>query len=513
MTKLSLKINIAATKQHLWEIITHPEQYPAYMSGVREVTVLQRNQSVALVRWKVLIDGVEVEWTEQCQYDKDNCKIWFHATRGDFSAYDGTWAIERASKGVNLVLDATFDWGLPSFEKVIATVVEDKIRRAFMGMFVNLRRHAEANRTEQNYAFVIHPLDIGLIGVAFREPNIVSKRKELISKAFEWLPPFKCSDIVGLKALDGSEVNGSLIYCPLLPEQMVANNGEIALKRTIEAVQVAESQGAKIVGLGAYAAQIGRKGILVAEAVRVPVTTGTSYTIATAIHGIESACNAVGVDLGSVSVGIVGATGGIGSACAELLAGRVRALVLNARNQTRLDNLVGHLKDKAPDLDVMQTSEIDWLIANSDVIIMATNTPSALINAKALRPGTIVCDVSRPRNVSPESVEETRGSVLVFDGGIVKPPGEVDFDFYFGLPPGLAYACMAETMILALSRRYEGYSVGGNISAAKIEEVSRLGKKQGFGLAELRWCEREIPPETFQIVREHLSKRTIGSRL
>jgi predicted amino acid dehydrogenase/ribosome-associated toxin RatA of RatAB toxin-antitoxin module len=436
MTKLSLKINVAATKQHLWEIITHPEQYPAYISGVREVTVLQRNQSVALIRWKVLIDGVGVEWTEQCQYDKDNCKVWFHATRGDFSAYDGTLAIERAPKGVNLVLDATFDWGLPSFEKVIASVVENKVRRAFMGMLINIRRHAEANRLEQNYAFVIHPLDLGLISVAFQEPNIVSKRKELVSKAFEWLPPFKCSDIVGLKALNGLEVNGALIYCPLLPEQMVANDGELALKRTIEAVQVAESQGAKVVGLGAYAAQIGHKGVLVAEAVRVPVTTGTSYTIATAIHSIESACMAVGVDLQSVSVGIVGATGGIGSACAELLAGKVRALVLNARNQTRLDDLAGRLKDRIPDLHITQTSEIDWLIANSDIIITATNTPTALIDAKRLRPGTIVCDVSRPRNVSPESDGETNGSVLVFDGGIVKPPGEVDFDFYFGLPPG-----------------------------------------------------------------------------
>jgi predicted amino acid dehydrogenase len=292
---------------------------------------------------------------------------------------------------------------------------------------------------------------------------------------------------------------------------MVSNNGEMALKRTIEAVQVGESLGVKIVGLGAYTAQIGKKGVLVAEAVHVPVTTGTSYTIAIAIRGIEAACQAVGVALNQMRVGIVGATGSVGSACAEVLATKVGSLTINARNRTRMDELLGKLKEKAPSLNVTQTTELDWLVANSDIIITATSTPSALIDARSLWPGTIVCDVSRPRNASPESVEEVRDAVLVFDGGVVKPPGEVDFDFYFGLPAGLAYACIAETMILALARRFEGYSIGGNVTTEKVEEITRLGDALGFRLAELRWCEREVPQETFEKVREHIRKRAIGS--
>ena len=510
MTNLSLKVNVRATKQRVWEIITHPERYPSFIRDVQDVAVLQRSQSAALVRWKIRHDGIEFQWTEQCHYDREQAQLTFHAVRGDFASYDGSLTIEHAGQGVSLALEATMDWGLPSFGKVIGPVVAERVRRAFTMMVVAIKRYAEKHRVERAYAFVIHPLDLDLISVAFREPNIAVPRKELMAKTFEWLPPFKCSDIVGLKTPDGREVDGALIYCPLLPEQMMAGGGEMALRKTIEAVHVAEQLGVKVVGLGAYAAQIGRKGVLVSEACRTPITTGTSYTVSTAIHGIEAACQAVGIPLNRMRVGIGGATGGIGSTCAELLVRRTGALILNARNQTRLDDLTITLKAQAPSVEILPTTELDWLVANADLIITATSTPSALIDARALRPGTIVCDVSRPRNVSPQSVEDAQGSVLVFDGGIVNPPGEVDFGFYFGLPPGLAYACMAETMILALSGRYEGYSIGGNISAAKVEEIARLGNALGFRLAALRWCEREVPTETIEVVRGHLRKRAAG---
>ena len=509
--KISVKINVKVTKQRLWELITHPEAYPSFIPDVKDVIILQRDLSVSLVRWKVMLEEVELQWVEQCHYDRENARVSFHAVHGDFSSYDGSMTLNHAGQGIDLIFEASIDWDLPSFEKVIADVVEQKVRRSFTAMLVAIKRYAEKNKPERLFSFVIHPLDLGLISVAFREPNIVSKRKDLVSKVFEWLPPFKCSDVVGLRTADGLEVDGALIYCPLLPEQMVSNRREIALKRTIEAVRVAESLGVKIVGLGAYAAQIGKKGVLVAEAVRVPVTTGTSYTIGMAIHSVELACRAVETELSQMSVGIVGATGAVGSTCAELLAGRVGSLIINARNETRLCELRDKVLERAPSLQVRQTSQLDWLIANSDIIITATSTPSTLIDARSLRSGTIVCDVSRPRNVSPESVEETHGTVLVFDGGVVKPPGEVDFGFYFGLPPGLAYACIAETMILALARRFEGYSIGGNVTTSKVEEICRLGNSLGFHLAELRWCERKIPQETFERVGDHIRKRAIRS--
>ena len=59
-------------------------------------------------------------------------------------------------------------------------------------------------------------------------------------------------------------------------------------------------------------------------------------------------------------------------------------------------------------------------------------------------------------------------------------PGEVDFGFDFGLPPGKAYACMAETMVLALEGRYECYSLGKEIQVGQVREIAQLARKHGF---------------------------------
>jgi predicted amino acid dehydrogenase len=73
--------------------------------------------------------------------------------------------------------------------------------------------------------------------------------------------------------------------------------------------------------------------------------------------------------------------------------------------------------------------------------------------------------------------------VLIISGGVVDVPGEVDFGFDFGLPPGKAYACMAETMVLALEGRHESYSLGKDVQLERVHEITQLARKHGFQLS------------------------------
>jgi predicted amino acid dehydrogenase len=109
--------------------------------------------------------------------------------------------------------------------------------------------------------------------------------------------------------------------------------------------------------------------------------------------------------------------------------------------------------------------------------------------------------VARPRNVSRRIVEQ-RDDVLVIEGGIVDVPGDVDFGFNFGFPPGQAYACMSETMILALESRYESYSIGRDISLDNVHEMAQLATKHGFRLSGFRSFERPVPAEEIERVKK-----------
>jgi predicted amino acid dehydrogenase len=71
--------------------------------------------------------------------------------------------------------------------------------------------------------------------------------------------------------------------------------------------------------------------------------------------------------------------------------------------------------------------------------------------------------VARPRDVSREVVEK-RDDVLVIEGGVIAVPGPVNFNFNFGFPDKTAYACMSETMLMALEGSYEPFTLGRDLT-------------------------------------------------
>jgi len=96
---------------------------------------------------------------------------------------------------------------------------------------------------------------------------------------------------------------------------------------------------------------------------------------------------------------------------------------------------------------------------------------------------------------------------------MVDVPGPVDFHFNFGFPARKAYACMAETMILALEGRFEDYTVGKDIGIERVKEIAALARKHGFRLSGFRSFEREVTARQIEIVRRNAEKRrSTGSR-
>ena len=91
--------------------------------------------------------------------------------------------------------------------------------------------------------------------------------------------------------------------------------------------------------------------------------------------------------------------------------------------------------------------------------------------------------------------------VLVVDGGRVAVPGPVDFGFDYGLPPGLTFGCMAETMALTLEGRFEEYTVGKDLSLEKVMEIRRIAERHGFRPAPLLSFNQPVAEGRIQAVR------------
>jgi hypothetical protein len=52
-----------------------------------------------------------------------------------------------------------------------------------------------------------------------------------------------------------------------------------------------------------------------------------------------------------------------------------------------------------------------------------------------------------------------------------------------GLPKNVIYACLAETIVLALEGRFEVFTIGRDTEWEKVKEIYKLGLKHGMKLA------------------------------
>jgi fatty aldehyde-generating acyl-ACP reductase len=340
------------------------------------------------------------------------------------------------------------------------------------------------------FGFIIHPVR-GAKDLARKYPLAGLLPEFLLESVVRRMAPKLVSEITGVRGAEGATCRGWFVGCPLTPRQFVDLPEDFVIAKIIRAAQVAQELGAKIVGLGAMTSVVGDQGLTVAKHVDIAVTTGNSYTIWTAVEGAKQAAQLMGTDPGEAHVAIIGATGSIGQVCARILSEEVPALTLIGRNEARLSELVESLDGKAA---VNHTTNPEQGLREADIVIAVTSAVDTVVPVQALKRGAVVCDVARPRDVSHQVVKE-RPDVLVIEGGAVEVPGEVDFHFNFGFPPRTSYACMAETMILALENRYENFSLGRELSLERVREIARLAAKHGFKLAGFRSFERQVTDE------------------
>jgi fatty aldehyde-generating acyl-ACP reductase len=352
-----------------------------------------------------------------------------------------------------------------------------------------------------SFAFIIHPIDpkrdvsrkFPFLGRALTEGQI-----NFFSTFF---PPVYLSEIEGItSAATGRQIKGWFIACPYTPKRMLELSERTVYRKIIQTGHMAEKLGAQILGLGAYTSVVGDAGVTIARALDVPVTTGDAYTISLAVQAIREAARVMDIPLKKATAAVVGATGAIGRVCAELLAGDVECLILIARDEKKLEDLRDRLKARAG-AQIMVSTKMESL-AQAQLILTVTSALHDVIRPGHLQPGSVVCDVARPRDVSA-MVAAARDDILVIDGGMVDVPGPVDFHFNFGFPEGKAYACMAETMTLALEGRFEDYTVGKDITLERVNEITAMAEKHGFRLSGFRSFERAVTEEQIEIVRRN----------
>ncbi len=338
-------------------------------------------------------------------------------------------------------------------------------------------------------------LDFAVIGHQDNWQNIKSFINGIRTSELEQLSLEKIKDIypyipsrtvfkMKVRSKTGKEINGVYIETFIDPDKLDSKNIRKNIKKVQEAINVAQKQNAKIIALGGFTSIVLEGNINSIKKSETKLTTGNTLTSAYILKGLEKATIRIKKDLAVCNVLIIGATGDIGMACANYLKGKVKQLLLCARNQKRLQIFSNEIiqEHKA----VKYSTELNNLIMESDIVISAASSMNIKID-KHKNP-VIICDAGYPKNLEHKLGKKT--GVYLFHGGMGQINYGYDFKpdytshFYKYPAPYIAHGCIIEAIVLAFEKRFENYSIGkGNITKDKIDEIYSLSVKHGIDIA------------------------------
>jgi predicted amino acid dehydrogenase len=288
----------------------------------------------------------------------------------------------------------------------------------------------------------------------------------------------------------GAEAEGWLISVGGTPKEMLSRSPEFTYRRLLHASKIAEKMGAQIMGLGAFTKVVGDAGITVARRSSLPITTGNSYSASGALWAAADAMRRMGlvsINMHNKKVDakamVIGASGSIGSVSARLLAMSFDEIYLAGRTLSKLDELKVSILKETPDAKVFTTIDYNDVLGDMDMIVTSTSgAGKEILDIMRVKPGCVITDVARPLDLPAADVAK-RPDIVVIESGEIELPTKVRGLKSIGLPPNVIYACLAETIVLALEGRFEVFTVGRDTEWEKVKEIYKLGIKHGMKLA------------------------------
>jgi predicted amino acid dehydrogenase len=374
-----------------------------------------------------------------------------------------------------------------------------------------------SDQETERFAFIIHPLSTKHL---FYHPLLKhlkhwSKPLEKTSEeAFSLVPGFLWGNISGVQSeANGKKVEGLIYTTTETPKMMMKKKPEQMYQKLVRLCQLAEKKKARIIGLGAYTKIVGDAGVTIAQRSPIPVTTGNSLSAAATLWAAKWAIDQMGqVEMQdgkyNASAMVIGATGSIGAVSAKILSKKWKNLILVAPRAHKLLELKDDILKISPDCHVTVATNPDIHAFECDLIITTTSGQGEkVMDISLVKPGSVICDVSRPFDIS-EAEALSRPDVLVVASGEVNLPGDVKIQGNIGLEGNVVYACLAETALLAMEGKYENFTLSRNINYEKVIEIDRLAKKHGVRLSEVMGHHGIITEQEIELCKEHAMLRS-----
>ncbi len=512
LIEIRLSKVIPAQRWKVIRLLTRVWEFPAFVACVKEVSVVQRERRSMKTRWRIQVDNIPINWVEEDTLALNDNAIYFKAVEGDLREFNGKWTFNVHSQGTEVTVDVYLRVDIPAINDFASSYIKKLLTMSFRAILEALEQRLISVKYDGLKRGEVKKIaGFGIIGHTYNfdhllkclkmlNPHFKAPSEEFLGRIFNTTPSFKLHDILNFKSKTGQTVNGCFILATFIPE-MIGRDVWGVFSKVVRACKIAEKHGVGIVTLGGFTSIVAEKiGHEITEEVDVPVTTGNTFTAAMVIDGVLKAVEYLDLDISHLKATIVGGTGDIGSACARVLADKVRQLTITGRTKSNLIHIKKELTKKRK-AKIVATTNNESAVSSADIVISAASVTTSILKIDWFKPGSIVCDVGYPKNIS--YAPTPREDVLIFSGGLAKSPTPISFPIDVGLPSTeVIYGCFAEAIILALERRYENFSFGrGYITPQKIDEIRQLGRLHGFEVSDFYWGDRLVDDSIIEKIK------------
>jgi len=367
----------------------------------------------------------------------------------------------------------------------------------------------EPDKRVNRFAYLVHPLSqtyLKKVKAIDILSSIAPKSLNTVEKLMAHSPPFVYSRVKGIKSPTGVEAEGWLISIGETTDEMEKHSPEFTTQKILKAAEKAKKLGAQVMGISMLPKGMHGTSIEVGKHAALPITTGNSYTASTALWAAADAVRQMGLTklkdgkILKAKAMVIGATGDVGTICSRLLATAFEEIYIVSRNMAKLLSLQDALQEQKPGLKLQVSTRADRFLDDMDVVVIASSRARKNIDIMRFKPGCVVTDITRPMIFSQKDIAK-RQDILVITGGEIKLPGEAIEMKDIGLPHGVGYAGLAETIILALEGRFEDFTKGSNTQWEKVKEIYKLGIKHGMTLSSISGVDGPLSEEDISRVK------------
>ncbi|NQT29833.1 MAG: hypothetical protein HQ596_04605 [Candidatus Saganbacteria bacterium] len=324
-----------------------------------------------------------------------------------------------------------------------------------------------------DYGFLVHARDRRDVFRGFPFLKFLPQKwVDWIAKAY---PPFRLSEIQGLKDVNGRPITGCLITIAGWDRRMFEADRVGGHHKITDGVRLAKRWGAEIVGLGAllpWASDYGNcfKGVRDIE--DVTITTGHAYTVIEISRMVRKIISLHPKK--DPLVAIVGAGGSTGSCCAQKIVedGAKNLLLVDKVEKTKVTSLalLRHNLLSINGAATVETSLNLQDVKKADIIVVVTSAEGTIVKSEHLKPGAIVIDDTQPRNIDPKMAKERTDIVILTVLSYIKrivPNFRFDRHVPFS---DFVFTCLADAALRAVTNTRENTVGPASMEGVRIIE-------------------------------------------